>query len=235
MMTPSSRLLVAVVVLVQNSFGVQAEPEVTSRGRLRGSRPTVSNETALPTGAVGCEQAVEQVREAFALQTQCRPGNFTPLSCRRQVDAGINWWRVDYFAKVDVQPCGVHGFALLHIYEGGPGLDFPAALDAVAPLNKTLPMPNETVQLSNGTAPTLNETVVTLNETELNSLGVALPDREWAPRDWCYGKTGHNPHNRKSACIDDVMWKMDHNGLDWHQAQCEVKKWYPSNCGCLEC
>jgi hypothetical protein len=87
---------------------------------------------ALPTGAASCEQAVEQVREAFALQTQCRPSNFTPLSCRRQVDAGINWWRVDYFAKVDVQPCGVHGFAHLHIYEGGPGLDVPAALDAVA-------------------------------------------------------------------------------------------------------
>jgi len=132
MVTHSAFLLVANVVLVQSSFGVQAEPEVTSRGRLRGSRPTVSNETALPTGAVGCEQAVEQVREAFALQTQCRPGNFTPLSCRRQVDAGINWWRVDYFAKVDVQPCGVHGFAHLHIYEGGPGLDVPAALDAVA-------------------------------------------------------------------------------------------------------
>jgi hypothetical protein len=60
-----------------------------------------------------CKHAVEQVKEAFAFQTQCRPSNFTPLSCRAQVVAGTN-----YVAKVDVQPCGVHGFAQLRIFKG---------------------------------------------------------------------------------------------------------------------
>jgi hypothetical protein len=147
MMTQSTTLLVAVVVLVQSSFGVQAEPElevITSR-RLRGSSatvtttiPTETNETAaddehLSAGGLysatvpdeGCKQAVEQVKEAFAFQTQCRPSKFTPLSCRAQVVAGMN-----YFAKVDVQPCGVHGFAQLRIFKGLDE-DVPATLKEI--------------------------------------------------------------------------------------------------------
>jgi hypothetical protein len=73
----------------------------------------------------GCKVAVKQVEEAFVFQTQCHPSNFTPLSCTAQGVASIN-----YFAKVDVQPCGVYGFAHLRI-DKGLGNDVPATLNDV--------------------------------------------------------------------------------------------------------
>merc|ERR1711988_2079296 len=53
MVTQSASLLVAVIVLVQSSFGVQAEREVTTRGHLRGNSATVTatNENAATLGA----------------------------------------------------------------------------------------------------------------------------------------------------------------------------------------
>jgi hypothetical protein len=148
-MTHGACLVVAIVVLVQSSFDVQAEPEVTTRGHLRGNSATVT--TAVPAGTnksaaaddkqdsvggggatsppqspdEGCKVAVKQVEEAFIFQTHCHPSNFTPLSCTAQGVASIS-----YFAKVDVQLCGVYGFAHLRI-DKGLGEDVPATLNDV--------------------------------------------------------------------------------------------------------
>jgi hypothetical protein len=149
-MTHGACLLVAIVMLVQSSFDVQAEAEVTTRGHLRGNSATVT--TAVPAGTnetaaadekqvcigcggatsplqapdEGCKEVVKQVEEAFIFETLCRPSNFTPLSCIAPVVAGMN-----YFAKVDVRPCGVYCFAHLRIYKG-LGEDIPATLHDVA-------------------------------------------------------------------------------------------------------
>jgi hypothetical protein len=97
-----------------------------------------------------------------------------------------------------------------------------------ATLHKTLPMPNETVHQSNGTAPTSNETVVMLNATELNLLGVTASGSTWC----YYSRPGLN---EGFTCIEEVNWHVSDDGMDWDQAQCEVKRKYPSDCDCLDC
>merc|ERR1712216_40384 len=50
---------------------------------------------------------------------------------------------------------------------------------------------------------------------------------------WCWSNTGHNPNNWGSSCMDDVQWKIEHEGKDSNQAQCEIKQAFPSACACL--
>merc|ERR1719161_1686019 len=119
-MTHGACLLVAVVILAQ------AEPEVTTRGHLRGNGATVTIVSSPQASQEGCEEAVKQVKEAFASQTQCHPSKFNLVSCSWEMSRGIK-----YFAKVDVQPCGLHGFAHLRIHKSA-GEDVPATLKDVA-------------------------------------------------------------------------------------------------------
>jgi len=68
MVTHSAFLLVANVVLVQSSFGVQPQPEVTARGHLRGNSTTVT--TTAPAGINETAEADEDVPATLALDVE---------------------------------------------------------------------------------------------------------------------------------------------------------------------
>jgi hypothetical protein len=109
----------------------------TSRDALDAAAANGGNETVeqvLQASDEGCKEAVieveERVKEAFAFLYHCNPSNFTPDQCSLSGNDVV----VRYFAQVDVQPCGWHGFIDLDIRKAArKGRPYgPATLNAVA-------------------------------------------------------------------------------------------------------